>query len=442
MQLFCNFATMKQNLPQFLIAAPASGSGKTTVAIGIMAALVRRGMAVQPFKCGPDYIDTKYHSVACGRPSYNLDLFMSSESHVRQIYAEASDSADVCVVEGMMGLFDGFLRQQGSPAHIASTLHLPVILVVDASHTGYSIAPLLYGMAHYDEAVRVVGVIFNKVGSDRHAQMLREACSDVGLVCLGCVPRQRQVEASSRYLGLDFTKQTDTSRLADMMEEHLDLDLLISITAGEKPHIQSVSSPDVNTVEGRILVAHNADSFSLIYQRHIDLLEKMGKVEYFDPTEDSELPADTALLYLPGGYPEQHLEELYRAERTRKSIHDYAMRGGRIIAECGGMMYLCKEIAGDGEAFPMCGVLPYVISNRKADRKLSLGYRRVVMNGREYRGHEFHYTHFQTPQPPTSATVYDARGQQMDSPFIIQGNVIASYTHLYWGKSLPDLFLS
>ena len=297
-------------------------------------------------------------------------------------------------------------------------------------------------MAHYDEAVRVVGVIFNKVGSDRHARMLREACSDVGLACLGCVPRQRQVEASSRYLGLDFSKQTDTSRLADMMEEHLDLDLLLSITAGEKPRIASVPSPDIHPVKGRIFVARNADSFSFIYQRHIDLLGKMGKVECFDPTVDCELPADTALLYLPGGYPEQHLEELYRAERTRKSIHDYAMKGGRIIAECGGMMYLCKEIAGDGETFPMCGVLPYVISNRKEDRKLSLGYRKVVMNGREYRGHEFHYTHFQAPQPTTGATVYDARGQQVDSPFIIQGNVIASYTHLYWGESFPDSFLS
>lgn len=429
---------MKQNFPQFLIAAPASGSGKTTVAIGIMAALVHRGMAVQPFKCGPDYIDTKYHSMACGRPSYNLDLFMSSEEHIRQLYAKASERADVSVVEGMMGLFDGYLRQQGSPAHIASTIHLPVILVVDASHTGYSVAPLLYGMAHYDEAVRVVGVIFNKVGSNRHAQMLREACSDVGLVCLGCVPRQRQVEASSRYLGLDFSKQTDTSRLADMMEEHIDLDLLLSITAGEKPQMASVSSPDIHPLNGRILVARNADSFSFIYQRHIDLLEKMGEVEYFDPTEDCELPADTALVYLPGGYPEQHLEELRRAERIRKSVYDYAMKGGRIIAECGGMMYLCKEIVGDGEAFPMCGVLPYVISNRKADRKLSLGYRRVVMNGMEYRGHEFHYTHFQSPQPPTSATVYDARGQQIDSPFIIQGNVIACYTHLYWEESLPD----
>ena len=135
---------MKQNFPQFLIAAPASGSGKTTVAIGIMAALVHRGMAVQPFKCGPDYIDTKYHSMAFGRPSYNLDLFMSSEEHIRQLYAKASERADVSVVEGMMGLFDGYLRQQGSPAHIASTIHLPVILVVDASHTGYSVAPLLY----------------------------------------------------------------------------------------------------------------------------------------------------------------------------------------------------------------------------------------------------------------------------------------------------------
>ena len=439
----------KRNIPQVMIAAPTSGAGKTTVAIGLMALLTRKGYRVQPFKCGPDYIDTKFHEAVCHRPSVNLDLFMASREHVCDIYGRYSADADVCVVEGMMGLYDGFRLSEGSPADIAQTLGIPVVLVVDGSHTGFSIAPLLYGFKNFSDKIRIAGVIYNKVASERHATMLREAAKEVGLECLGCLPRQKDVANGERYLGLDFSRKIDAERVADIIEENVEWEK-ISPPASSPPaprwgveqsgHQCAANTPHWGAVgleagrpDGLIMIARNSESFSFLYQEHIDILKSKGKVEFFDPEEDVELPSDTAMLYLPGGYPEKHLAALQKAERCRRSIREYAERGGKIIAECGGIMYLCRSIIDDEGEAEMCGVLPYSITARKADRKLSLGYRRVVIDGKEYRGHEFHYTQFLPPLPPSAATVYDARNNEVASPVIRQGNVLASYTHLYWG---------
>ena len=438
-----------RNIPQVMIAAPTSGAGKTTLAIGLMALLSRKGFKVQPFKCGPDYIDTKFHKAVCNRPSVNLDLFMASNCHVREIYKRYSADADVCVVEGMMGLYDGYKLSKGSPADIAQTLDVPVVMVVDGSHAGFSIAPMLYGFKSFSDRIRIVGVIYNKVASERHATMLREAAKEVGLECLGCLPRQKDVANGERYLGLDFSHKIDAERVADMVEKNVDWQRLLEITKPNGCKTMSAgitgnvdSSPAIPIVseqtleqgwQKKIMIARNSESFSFLYQEHIDILKSQGEVEFFDPEEDVRLPEDTTMLYLPGGYPEKHLSALEKAERCRKSIKEYAEHGGRIIAECGGMMYLCRSIIGDEGETEMCGVLPYSITARKSDRKLSLGYRRVVINGKEYRGHEFHYTQFIPPLPPSAAAVYDARGNEVVSPVIRQGNVIASYTHLYWG---------
>ena len=438
-----------RNIPQVMIAAPTSGAGKTTLAIGLMALLSRKGFKVQPFKCGPDYIDTKFHKAVCNRPSVNLDLFMASNCHVREIYKRYSADADVCVVEGMMGLYDGYKLSKGSPADIAQTLDVPVVMVVDGSHAGFSIAPMLYGFKSFSDRIRIVGVIYNKVASERHATMLREAAKEVGLECLGCLPRQKDVANGERYLGLDFSHKIDAERVADMVEKNVDWQRLLEITKPNGCKTMSAgitgnvdSSPAIPIVseqtleqgwQKKIMIARNSESFSFLYQEHIDILKSQGEVEFFDPEEDVRLPEDTTMLYLPGGYPEKHLSALEKAERCRKSIKEYAEHGGRIIAECGGMMYLCRSIIGDEGETEMCGVLPYSITARKSDRKLSLGYRQVVINGKEYRGHEFHYTQFLPPLPPSAAAVYDARGNEVVSPIIRQGNVIASYTHLYWG---------
>ena len=213
----------------FLISAPNSGSGKTTVARGLMALYVKKGMSVQPFKCGPDYIDTKFHTAVCGRPSINLDTFMASKEHVKELFAHYGVDADVCIVEGMMGLFDGYDRDRGSSAEIASVLNIPVVMVVDAKSAAYSMAPLLSGFLHFREDVRIAGVIFNKVGSERHREMLRQVCDDLHVECLGFLPKHPDLEQDSRYLGLDFSEEARNEELVKLLEENVQWERLLKL---------------------------------------------------------------------------------------------------------------------------------------------------------------------------------------------------------------------
>ncbi len=427
-----------------IIAAPMSGSGKTTVARGLMALLHREGYRVQPMKCGPDYIDTKFHEAACGVPSINLDLFMASEQHVVEQADRYAANADICVVEGMMGLFDGYDHERGSVYEIAKLLGLPVVLVVDARSAAYSMAALLKGFLSFRDDIRFAGVIFNKVGSERHQRMLREVCDDVGVTCLGCLPKATIAETKERYLGLDFSNGTADSSafdsLADFIGQHIDWQTLLQLTMEQQPE----KGKDTENMAENLLVnkpaeppfrhiaiARSDESFSFIYQNTLDAMNR-ADIRFFNPELNETFPADTDLLYLPGGYPEKHAEVLAKATKTKDCISEYAAKGGHVIAECGGMMYLCEHIITDDGEYPMCGILPYSVSARKQDRHLSLGYRRWILNGKTFRGHEFHYSQFVGKKPPTIATVYDARGEIVDCPILRQGNVLASYTHWYW----------
>ncbi len=213
----------------FLIAAPTSGSGKTTIARGLMALLTRKGYKVQPFKCGPDYIDTKFHEAVCGRPSINLDTFMATPEHVRQLFAHYGEDADVCIVEGMMGLFDGYDRDKGSSAEIAAVLGIPVVLVVDAKSVAYSMAPLLQGFMNFRKDVHIAGVIYNKVGSERHYQMLKQVCDDLHIECFGYLPKQPSLEQGSRYLGLDYTETAAPVELLTLIEQYIAWEKLLTL---------------------------------------------------------------------------------------------------------------------------------------------------------------------------------------------------------------------
>lgn len=213
----------------FMIAAPMSGSGKTTIARGLMALLRLKGYTVQPFKCGPDYIDTKFHEAVCGRPSINLDTFMATPEHVRELFVHYGNDADVCVVEGMMGLFDGFDRDRGSSYEIARILDIPVVLVVDAKSAAYSMAALLSGFINFRKDIMITGVIFNKVGSARHLQMLRQVCDDLGIVCLGYLPKDSSLEQGSRYLGLDFSEHTENQQLVKLLEKNVRWQKLVEL---------------------------------------------------------------------------------------------------------------------------------------------------------------------------------------------------------------------
>ena len=412
-----------------MIAAPTSGSGKTTIARGLIALLATKGMRVQPFKCGPDYIDTKFHAAVCGRPSINLDTFMATPEHVRELVAHYGADADICIIEGMMGFFDGYDRDRGSSYEIARVLDIPVVLVVDAKSAAYSMAALLSGFIHFREDVEIAGVIFNKVGSEKHYAMLQQVCEDLHIKCFGYLPKDASLEQGSRYLGLDFSELPETRRLTDLLETYVDWQSLTKLLIRNLRTLGPSRADSWSVTYGqKVLAARNPESFSFIYQETID---KFQSVCFFDPEREVPDFKGIDLLYLPGGYPEKHLEALVKNEACRKAIKDYAEQGGRIVAECGGMMYLCESIINDEGEYPMCGVLPYRISARKADRKLSLGYRRFELEGKEYRGHEFHYTQFAGETPASSTQVYNAKGQPVATPVFRYQNVLASYTHLY-----------
>ncbi|MBP5776514.1 MAG: cobyrinate a,c-diamide synthase [Prevotella sp.] len=410
----------------WMIAAPTSGSGKTTIARGLMALYTKKGFRVQPFKCGPDYIDTKFHAAVCGRPSVNLDTFMATPEHVRELFAHYGAEADLCIVEGMMGLFDGYDRDKGSSAEIAETLGIPVVLVVDAKSAAYSMAPLLSGFIHFKESVDIVGVIFNKVGSERHYQMLQQVCQDVGITCFGYLPKNAALEQGSRYLGLDFSQQAESEELTRLLEDHVEWERLLELGAGKGIAPPVFSKRELSPEH--VLVARNAESFSFLYQEVID---GFAQVSFFDPEREVPNFEGVDLLYLPGGYPEKHLDALVENVACRQTIKTFAERGGRVQAECGGMMYLCEKIVTDEGEYPMCGVLPYTISARQSDRRLSLGYRQFELDGQTYRGHEFHYTQFLGAQPASVTQVYNAKGEPVPTPVFRYQNVLASYTHLY-----------
>ena len=451
-----------RSIPQFLIAAPTSGSGKTTVSRGLMALFMKKGLKVQPFKCGPDYIDTKYHEAVCGRPSVNLDTFMASQEHVSSLYARYSADADVAVVEGMMGMYDGYDRDRGSSAEVARLLGIPVVLVVDAKSAAYSMAPLLSGFINFRPDIRIAGVIFNRVGSLRHYRMLQEVCEDLNVTCLGYLPKQKELEQESRHLGLDFSRSKETEgldMLAGLLEEHVDWELLLSTTGLPLP-AAAVKEKPVLSEPGKlhVSVARNEESFSFLYAEHLDILRCMGTVTFFNPEHDRPIPQETDLLYLPGGYPENRLEELAGARLARESIRSYIEAGGRTLAECGGMIYLSQSVLSDGDTDggsagscvgnignEMVGVLPFSITNERKRRKLTLGYRRFDYNGWRLKGHEFHYTQFAVPEtdgkeggacslPLSIAQVYNAKGGKVTTPVFRYKNLIASYTHLYWGE--------
>ena len=389
----------------------------------------QNGYRVQPFKCGPDYIDTKFHTAVCGYPSVNLDTFMTTPAHVRALFAHYGTDADICIVEGMMGLYDGYDRELGSSYDIARVLDIPVILVVDAKSEAYSMAALLSGFIHFRGDVRIAGIIFNKVGSQRHFNMLREVCDELHVKCLGYLPKSPDLEQNSRYLGLDFSQLPESDQLTALLEENIDLPSLKSLTTTLHDEVKSQArNCEFRHLETKTLIARNHESFSFIYQ---ETLEQFGDVIFFDPEKDMPTFDGIDLLYLPGGYPEKHLEALVANQACLHAIKKFAEDGGRIVAECGGMMYLCQAIITDDDSYPMCGVLPYSITARKADRKLSLGYRQFTLDGKTYRGHEFHYTQFIGDTPESITQVYNAKGEPVPTPIFRYHNVLASYTHLY-----------
>lgn len=419
----------------FLIGAANSGAGKTTLTIGLLRVLKEKGLKVQSFKCGPDYIDTRYHAAAAHTEPVNLDTWMASEEHVRNIYRQYSATADCCVTEGVMGLFDGYSKMHGSSAEIAALLNIPVILVMNAVSTAYSVAPVIYGFMHFHPEVRIAGVIFNKVSSASHFSFLKEACEDIGIECFGYMPINKDISIPSRHLGLniDDTEAMENyiCRIADMVRENIDVEHLIeSMSVDDQSVIIKESLSNKNDLT--IAVAHD-EAFNFTYRVNIDALKQLGNVITFSPLHDKSLP-EADIIYIPGGYPELYALQLSDNKSMLSMIKDYASNGGKIFAECGGMMYLCRSMTVEGDKYNMCDILP--LDSTMDGARLTLGYRTMTYNGIHYKGHEFHYSHLTDATAlPTQTVLYNARDMEVPVRLYRVNNVIAGYTHWYWGEN-------
>ncbi|MEU5085656.1 cobyrinate a,c-diamide synthase [Streptomyces sp. NPDC021356] len=480
-------------VPRLVVAAPASGSGKTTVATGLMAALARRGLAVSPHKVGPDYIDPGYHSLATGRVGRNLDAYLCGPDLVGPLFLHGARGCDIAVVEGVMGLFDGAAGQGelASTAQVAKLLRAPVVLVVDASSQSRSVAALVHGFVSWDPQVRIGGVIVNKVASDRHEALVREALESVGVPVLGVLRRAPQVDTPSRHLGLVPVAERRgaaveaVAAMAAQVEAGCDVAALVALAgsagtlsgaawdaaevvgvsppaplpapdpgAGAPgaplrpgrprpqvlPHSSSGGCPQDGLTDAgqgtpvRVAVA-GGPAFTFSYAEHTELLSAAGAdVVPFDPLRDEELPEGTRGLVIGGGFPEVYAAELSANEPLREAVGDLARAGGPVAAECAGLLYLCRELDGK----PMCGVLD---ASARMSGRLTLGYRDAVavsdsvlaQAGQRMRGHEFHRT---VVEPGAGAApAWGLRTPVRRVEGFVQDTVHASYVHTHWAAA-------
>ncbi|MFG3424699.1 cobyrinate a,c-diamide synthase [Streptomyces californicus] len=439
--------------PRLVIAAPASNSGKTTVATGLMAAFAARGLAVSPHKVGPDYIDPGYHALATGRPGRNLDAYMCGPELIAPLFAHGSAGCDLAVVEGVMGLYDGASGQGelASTAQVAKLLKAPVVLVVDASSQSRSVAALVHGFASWDPQVRIGGVILNKVASDRHEALLRDALEESGLPVLGVIRRAPQVATPSRHLGLvpvaeRGAEAVDAVRaMGERVRAGCDLDALMALarTAPALPDApwepayapaREASGPVADGPRPVVAVAGGA-AFTFAYAEHAELLAAAGaEVVTFDPLRDEKLPAGTAGIVVGGGFPEVYAPELSANEPLRRAVTELARAGAPVAAECAGLLYLARELDGK----PMCGVLD---AEARMSGRLTLGYRQAVavsdsvlaVAGTRMRGHEFHRTVLEPGAGATPAWGMHQPERRVEG--YVERGVHASYLHTHWAAS-------
>ncbi|MGW4534507.1 cobyrinate a,c-diamide synthase [Nocardia sp. NPDC004340] len=432
--------------PAVVIAAPASGSGKTTVATGLIGALRRAGHRVAPFKVGPDYIDPGYHGLAAGRPGRNLDPVLVGADRIAPLYLHGSRDSDLAVVEGVMGLFDGRIDEhhtdpiaEGSTAQIAAMLGAPVILVVDARGHSQSLAALLHGFATYDSGIRLGGVILNRVGSERHEQVLRAACARVGLPVLGALPRLAELAVPSRHLGLipaiehGTAAQAAVDAMTDLVAAHIDLAAVAALAASAVQGRAWDPAEEVTVQEsGPVVAIAGGPAFTFGYAEHRELLAAAGaQVRVFDPLRD-ELPSGTAGLVIPGGFPEEHAADLAANTGLLAAIADQARRGLPIHAECAGLLYLTRTLDGHR----MAGVLDVAA---EFGPRLTLGYRDAVAltdsplwsAGDRVRGHEFHRTRLTSTGSADTAWAWRSPTGETVREGAILHRVHASYLHTH-----------
>jgi cobyrinic acid a,c-diamide synthase len=430
-----------------VVAAPGSGHGKTTVCTGLLAALRARGLTVAPFKVGPDFIDPSYHALAAGRPGRNLDPFLVGPQRVGPLFGHGSRGAEVAVVEGVMGLYDGMFGGHGfaSTAHVASLLDAPVLLVVDASAQGESVAAVVHGFASYRPGVRIGGVLLNRVGSDRHETILRDALAATGIPVLGVLRRCPAAATPSRHLGLvpaaerSAAATSTVEALGRVVAESVDLAAVLALARAAGPLPAPAWDPGaelggparVGAGAARpVLAVAGGPAFTFGYAEHAELLAAAGaEVVRLDPVRDTALPAGVRGLVLGGGFPEEYGEALAANSALREQVRAFAADGGVVVAECGGLLYLAAALDG----WQMCGVLAATAT--MTDR-LTLGYRTAVAlsdsvlaaAGERVHGHEFHHTRIR----PRAGDQAAWRWRDAEPEGFVGDRLHASYLHLHW----------
>ena len=445
---------MRVDIPRLVIAAPMSGSGKSTIATGLMAAFARE-QVVQGFKVGPDYIDPGYHTAAAGRPSRNLDTWMVPIREVSGTFARSVQGADLAIIEGVMGLFDGYdaISESGSTAEVAKLFHAPVILVLDAGKMARSAGAVALGFREFDPALSVAGVICNNTGSEKHALWVTQAIESIGLPVLGCVPRHAALAIPERHLGLhtavERTAEVETflNHAAELVAGHIDLPRLQEI-ACSAPALELYDTLSAQLVEPLVRIAVARDeAFCFYYEDNFDWLRAAGaELVFFSPLHDTALPEGVSGLYLGGGYPELYAEQLAANRSMMQAVRAALDAHLPTYAECGGLMFLTESITDlAGVVHPMIGVVP---GRAQMVGRLTMGYRMVraerssllLVRGGQTRGHEFHYSDW-VDRPADLAHAY-AIAPRLQESVRSEGyagpDLLASYVHLHFGAN-PDL---
>ena len=437
--------------PQFLIGGATSGSGKTVFALGLLRALRKRGIKVQPYKCGPGFMDTQLHAISAGVDSVNLDSWFAGRTHLQYVYNKYGEKADVCMIEGNSALFDGYKRMQGSSAEMSQLVSVPVILVVNARSAAYSVAPMLYGYKLFRPQVKIVGVVFTHVSSLTHFSYLKDACNDAGLNCLGYIPFDESLKLPQRHTALTQSVRSEIEEVSEKaamyVEQNIDLDRILKMCTRifpckyTLPYTSDVEETGINYAMHKSLkIAVARDSaFNLLYKENIDRLSAIGHVTYFSPLYSNNLP-EADIIYIPGGFPEMFARQLHRRKTLMKQLKDYADKGGKIIAEGGGMVLLSRSLTvrEGGSTYEMSGVLPFGCT--MIDSHLHTGYRIIEMSDKSLRGHEFRFLSIDTensrlPSDIRIVPVMNTRGAEADSCIYRYRNVIAGFTHWYWGET-------
>jgi cobyrinic acid a,c-diamide synthase len=432
-----------------VVAGVASGVGKTTVTLGLLEAFRRRGLTVQAFKVGPDFIDPGFHEIVTGRPSYNLDGWMCGRDHARATVARRAGDADLAIVEGVMGCFDGLdgTGDEGSTAQVAKWLGAPVVLVIDAEASARSAAAVVLGFEHFDAELEIAGVIANRVAGDTHARFVRNAiAARCRAVPLGAIPREAALTLPERHLGLvtagegPLTSET-RRRLAEVVERSVDLDTLWGLAAPLRIVLPGDASPPAPP-RARIGIARD-HAFCFYYRDNFALLEAAGaELVFWSPLTDRALPRVDG-LYFGGGYPELHAAALAANAPVQAAVHAFAAAGGPVYAECGGLMYLAHALEDlDGATHTMVGLVPTTV--RMRPRRLSLAYTEVALTGATplgeagavARGHEFHYSRLD-PVPDTISRAYLLRprlGEERAEGYLVE-RALMSYVHLHFASN-------